>query len=202
MSQLFVCPLQLVQTVLQRAYRVDGRPLLLGDSHCISIAHLTFLHHVADAGCAGSMRSRQAMNHHILALAQRFVEEVVRRCEEGDHLLGCVERSIEHVFADAVPKVSEALVALEEVIALTSLSVDDVEDLELLKYIQVLRRADISDVKFGACFRVDPDDIRNIIGGKFLWLPLQGRVRQIEPFVKHLCLIVEVVTYWLKFFEV
>ena len=124
------------------------------------------------------MRTRQAVNHDVFTFSQRFIEEAVGRLEEGDDLLRCVERRREHVLANAVPEVSKALVALEEVFTLTSLSVDDVEYLVLLKDIQVLCRADVSDVEFGASFRVDPDDIWNIVLGK-LSVSLHGWIGKI-----------------------
>jgi len=93
------------------------------------------------------MRTRNAVNHDVLAFAQRFVEEAVGRLKVSDHLLRRVELLLErnaiihlcfHDFADSVLKVSEAFVVREAVLTLTSLSIYDVEDLMLLKNFQVL----------------------------------------------------------------
>ena len=62
------------------------------------------------------------------------------------------------------------MVLLLEVVAHRALAVDYMEYLQLAKYVDVLRGANITDVEFGAILRVNPDNIWHVIRHKCITL--------------------------------
>ena len=114
-AKLLICPGQFEKTILQPVDRVHHRSLRLGDPHRISIVHMACFHHVADASGAGSVRTREAVYHHILALRQSFVDECVGWFKKGYDFFWCRHICFKEILTDAVSEVSETWIIFMKV---------------------------------------------------------------------------------------
>ena len=115
MTKLLICPGQFEETILQPVDRVHYRSLRLGDPHRISIVHMACFHHVADSGGASSVRTREAVNHHIMALPKSFVDKCVGWFKKGYDFFWRLHGRFKEILTDAVSEVSEAWIILMKV---------------------------------------------------------------------------------------
>ena len=108
------------------------------------------------------MSSRQAVHHDVVTLLKGLIDELVGRLEEGEHVCRRIQISSHHVLRDAISEVFESWIVLIKVLAHGALAVDDVENLQLIEDVEVLRGADIANIELSAGRRVLPYHVRRV----------------------------------------